>query len=876
MRTLKKTLALVLSVALAVSLLAVGASAATTSTTFSDASSVQYTEAVNVMTAVGVINGYSDGSFKPAGTITREEAAKMITYAVLGPTTASALSARGTTFSDVAADRWSAPYIGYCVSQGIINGMGDGTFAPTANVTGYQLAKMMLAAAGYGKAGEFTGVNWAINVAVASNKYGVFKTTKATDLNKAATREEASLYVFNGITRVPEVTYSKLTDTYTNVTNKVNAFAGVTLSETPAANGDTNDYIAEDIFTNLTASATTVGGATGYAWMLNGNSISSFVSSVKALATSTNGTAYADLTDPSKSTYIGYQPETAYNSGTVHYYYNDAEKTVSGDITTLKNAASTVGAVVQFLDTNNNGYYDQVSVTVKSVQQLGAAPTVTTTGSVTNVTIGNLGTVLSTAIVYPAGLVKGDVILSYTGANGKIYVEKATPITGTITSYVDTKYVTINGTNYYQSGLAGAPAAYDTFDELKALLGLSGYTFYLDNGNNIVYTVAPSGTATVTNTLFVSAVQYTASFGSYTFQAIAVKPDGTQSTITVNKTAIDSVTPPVALSTTVATVGGANPADTTIGSGAYHAAATGYLYAGNFYTYTVNSDGSYNLIYAAHQSYNKTDLTKGTNTTGLDANDTSYVVTGNKAQFLGAVTATGTTWSGLTPVYTASKIATSGTIFLYYDSSAKTYTAVTGIAAAQTYAAGGTIYVLADSSTDTYAQIVVCTGASSTTSAANYDQYFITSPATVSADSNNTTIYSYTAVANGVVGKTVTSYDPLTIGTLYFAKDYATNGAIKTGAASTSVAGTKHTALTDVAYAGGVLTVTGTPSASYVLSSNVVINLCSVNGSTISVSQITADSADALAYAGTNDTIVLVPVSTSDSTIAAVYIYQIV
>jgi hypothetical protein len=46
----------------------------------------------------------------------------------------------------------------------IINGYGDGNFGPNDSVTGTQLAKMLLAAVGYGQVGEFVGVGWDVNV----------------------------------------------------------------------------------------------------------------------------------------------------------------------------------------------------------------------------------------------------------------------------------------------------------------------------------------------------------------------------------------------------------------------------------------------------------------------------------------------------------------------------------------------------------------------------------------------------------------------------------------------------------------------------------------------------------------------------------------
>ncbi len=39
------------------------------------------------------------------------------------------------TFSDVPSDQWYSDYVGAAVRMGLINGMGDGTYAPESNLT---------------------------------------------------------------------------------------------------------------------------------------------------------------------------------------------------------------------------------------------------------------------------------------------------------------------------------------------------------------------------------------------------------------------------------------------------------------------------------------------------------------------------------------------------------------------------------------------------------------------------------------------------------------------------------------------------------------------------------------------------------------------
>ncbi len=63
-------------------------------------------------------------------------------------------STNSSLFSDVAADRWSAGYIGYCVQQGILAGTGNGKFDPEGELTGLAFAKMLLVALGYDPAIE--------------------------------------------------------------------------------------------------------------------------------------------------------------------------------------------------------------------------------------------------------------------------------------------------------------------------------------------------------------------------------------------------------------------------------------------------------------------------------------------------------------------------------------------------------------------------------------------------------------------------------------------------------------------------------------------------------------------------------------------------
>ena len=194
---MKKFLSLVLALVMTMSLVTVSAGAKD----FTDNSKINYKEAVDVMSAAKVIDGYAEGDFRPSNTLTRGAAAKIICNLILGPTTAEALVADAAPYSDVPTTNNFAGYIAYCAKARIISGYADGTFRPAATLSGYAFMKMLLGALGYDATAEgYTGNNWSIQVAKRALSANV---DLADGLNgdfngiKAVTREEACLYAFN-------------------------------------------------------------------------------------------------------------------------------------------------------------------------------------------------------------------------------------------------------------------------------------------------------------------------------------------------------------------------------------------------------------------------------------------------------------------------------------------------------------------------------------------------------------------------------------------------------------------------------------------------------------------------------------------------------
>ncbi|MBI2634402.1 S-layer homology domain-containing protein [Candidatus Peregrinibacteria bacterium] len=87
----------------------------------------------------GLINGYSDGTFKPDAKISRAEAMKILLEA-----TSYEKNAAASGFKDVKAGDWFAVYVNYAVRAKILSGFSDNTFRPLNNMTRGEVAKVIV------------------------------------------------------------------------------------------------------------------------------------------------------------------------------------------------------------------------------------------------------------------------------------------------------------------------------------------------------------------------------------------------------------------------------------------------------------------------------------------------------------------------------------------------------------------------------------------------------------------------------------------------------------------------------------------------------------------------------------------------------------
>lgn len=194
MQNLKKVLALALVFVFAVALVP-----AASALDFSDSDDIRNTEAVELLTSLGIIEGYSDGTFDPLGNMNRAEAAKILYVSLEGEDDEAKDFASASLFTDVEKGSWAAGYINYAAVMDLVSGSGNGRFRPWDNVTGFEFLKMLLTGLGYDQTIEkFVGTNWDYNVLSVALRCGLTAGFEG-DLSKPLSRDDMALLAANAI-----------------------------------------------------------------------------------------------------------------------------------------------------------------------------------------------------------------------------------------------------------------------------------------------------------------------------------------------------------------------------------------------------------------------------------------------------------------------------------------------------------------------------------------------------------------------------------------------------------------------------------------------------------------------------------------------------
>ena len=476
---MKKFLSLVLALVMTMSLVTVSAGAKD----FTDNSKINYEEAVEVMSTLGVVGGYTDGSFNPQGTLTRGAAAKIICNLILGTTTADALTADAAPYKDVATTNVFAPYIAYCAKERIISGYADGTFRPANTLTGYAFMKMLLGALGLQADKEgYTGPNWSISVAKrALSKDVALDNGLKGEFNgaKAATREEACLYALN---MLKAGTFSYPNDNTVIVGN-------VSVSTSAKAEQDKKTPYYETVFKNLHANSTSDAfGRPATRWDYKGVKIGTYAKTpdLTYVGSQKINDIYADLNMSTKDTtanlYVnGVSFDTAKNGKDAATF--TVSKANDTKLDKLGGTADKIGngTLIEVYRNDDNNHVDVIAMSVYAGKITDVKDA--TSKKDAYVVVDTDSTIADFNDEYETEAFAEDDVVAFTYADGEIQtMYKMESVSGELTKKVIDKSLTLGDTTYKY----GKEKTFNGTSE-AGLTNKSSYDVYVDANGFALY-----------------------------------------------------------------------------------------------------------------------------------------------------------------------------------------------------------------------------------------------------------------------------------------------------------------------------------------------------------------------------------------------------
>lgn len=664
MKNLKKVLALVLVVASVLSFATVASAAS-----FTDKDSITNTEAVNMLADLGVINGFTDGSYRPTETVTRAQMAKMIYAVCTGDDDASGFVGTTTALKDINQAPWAEGYIKYCYSLGIIGGFPDNTFRPNEPVTVAQAAKMLLVALGY-DSNEYVGASWSINTMRDAKAAKITKDV-STSAALAASRDVSAQLIYNTMFAdqvTPEYQYDmgvKYVTGYkkTGTTLAEDSFDMVKISGMVTSVAKDNVSIRyEKVGTDGKTTTTTENvklagsydmlGKTGTVYMkVDGGKKTLYSTSVAVdddivLYTTVNGDdIYKSAVDSSKKQVTLNDEVTVMMNGTIvedvpkGTFTKDDKNGKNYTVSTekpLKALINGKGTEVLYIDGDKDGNVDTIKITNYTAAKVSSYSTLNKTMAlsaqirsegegVEKVTYGDSNvsaTYKFENIANYESFAKNDIVYAVKigeGDNAVIDIYPTTKVEGKVSGKVaSSSSVRVDGTTYAYNISGNATFAGQSIgDEGKFYLDANGYIIFAD----------VNAAASVDKFAYVKKAAPAASYDGYQ-KATLVFTDGTEVVVDVEKYQAKDAEKPVDVKD------GLVPDEGSI-----------------VVTYSV-SDGKYTLKYAGAndaniepedgvQSFTGASIKKGEpqskigSVEGVTTSSTIYVDTKNKAVYTG-------------------------------------------------------------------------------------------------------------------------------------------------------------------------------------------------------------------------------------------------
>ncbi len=509
MSNLKKIIALSVAAATSLSMFA-------SAVNFVDADDIssKNEEAVNALVALNVINGIEDAetgevSFDPMGEVTRAQMAKMIYVIMNGGEDdgATQWASLDTDLTDVNG-HWAEGYIKFCEYQGIIvgsvenvNGVAKSVFNPENNVTGTQAMKMALVVLGYNdeKAG-LVGSEWDQNVLRLAQDEQLHK--DANVFNSPATREQAAQILFNML-NANTVIWNEDNNQY--IDNTVFAGVGSTGYTITAGQKYMNLGEAEGVvltkFDQVTVNVTNGSYNGDYTVVTD---LFALVGQEVDLQLNTNedevygATANKDVEvyeeiayDVDYVTNFEVEDDTV-NMTTVTAYIDGVKVVDNDDINDLLKDSSKSSSVFKFIDNNDDGNMDAVSIYTKDVAEVSAVNDERVRANATDFTFED--------DVVADDIATGDfVVLSKTvgtDEDGDLevidMVEKAETVTGEVNAIRDNTFRIEDNDTFFKNPNSTLPKIEDTI-EFANVDGLAYYVEVTDEATSVEdYTIVQS------------------------------------------------------------------------------------------------------------------------------------------------------------------------------------------------------------------------------------------------------------------------------------------------------------------------------------------------------------------------------------------------
>lgn len=158
-----------------------------------------YETAVLRVSALGLMEGYEDGSFGPDKNVTRAEFMAILIRAsnlesVVG------MQMNEPFFADVAKTHWAHGYIALAAKLGFVNGTGGGNFDPESYVTYEQAVKGFVNILGYGVMNKpQPGNAWYTGYMATAAQIGLLKGLQAVTVGQPLSRAQVAVMLDNAI-----------------------------------------------------------------------------------------------------------------------------------------------------------------------------------------------------------------------------------------------------------------------------------------------------------------------------------------------------------------------------------------------------------------------------------------------------------------------------------------------------------------------------------------------------------------------------------------------------------------------------------------------------------------------------------------------------